>query len=114
MPRDTQQRGILTQKGNNVKIVLNTNYGGFSLPTAAYNKYAELKGLPLDDTGWGTVYPSDIDRTDPMLVDVVEHMRDKGDLEVLTLRPGAYYRIHEYDGAERIEYRDDIDWDIAE
>jgi hypothetical protein len=56
----------------------------------------------------------DIDRTDPLLVRIVEAMPDKGDLSVITLRSGAHYRIHEYDGWESIDYRDDMKWEVAD
>ncbi len=94
------------------KIVLNTNYGLFSLPRDCYNVLAAARGLPIENER-DTVYPYDIDRTDPLLVRIVEAMPDKGDLSVITLRSGAHYRIHDYDGWEYIEYRDDIAWKVA-
>jgi hypothetical protein len=36
-----------------------------------------------------------------------------GDLKVQWLPVGTAFRIHEYDGAESVEIRDDIDWIIA-
>ena len=35
------------------------------------------------------------------------------DLRVAWVPPGTAFRITEYDGNERIEYRDQIDWTIA-
>jgi len=34
-------------------------------------------------------------------------------LQVAWLRPGTLFRIHEYDGNESIEVKDDLDWMIA-
>ena len=36
------------------------------------------------------------------------------ELVIVDIPAGAYFRIDEYDGFESIEYRDDIDWMIAE
>jgi len=35
------------------------------------------------------------------------------DLEVKWLPVGTHFRIHEYDGAESIEVREEIDWIVA-
>ena len=35
------------------------------------------------------------------------------DLEVMWIPVGTHFRIHEYDGAESIEIRDEIDWIVA-
>ena len=36
-----------------------------------------------------------------------------GDLTIQWLPVGTAFRIHEYDGAESVEIRDDMDWTIA-
>jgi hypothetical protein len=35
------------------------------------------------------------------------------DLQVMWLPIGTHFRIHEYDGAESIEVREEIDWIVA-
>lgn len=58
------------------------------------------------------------DRTDPILVQVVEELGNDADgdcaeLEIIEIPRGTLYRINEYDGYETMEYRDDGDWLIA-
>jgi len=93
------------------KIVINGCYGGFGLSIAGLDLYNELSGKNEEDD-W------EIPRNDPHLAMVVETLGKKAngscaDLEVRDLRPGTYYRICEYDGLERIETADTIDWSVA-
>lgn len=86
------------------KLVLNVDYGGFSLSKKA------LEALSLDDSWIGR----NMKRHDPRLVKVVEELGEEawGDyacLEVVTI-PGTCYRIDEYDGWESVEIPDSIDW----
>jgi hypothetical protein len=58
------------------------------------------------------------DRTDPILVQVVEELGDdaNGDcarLQVVSLEKGTLYCINEYDGYESIEIASDCLWSIA-
>jgi hypothetical protein len=60
----------------------------------------------------------DIDRTDPVLVEVVEELGEKANgfaanLEVIDIPKGTLYRIDEYDGLESIETADEINWKVA-
>lgn len=62
--------------------------------------------------------PYEFDRTDPILVDVVESLGDKADgscayLYVEEVPPGTHYRISEYDGKEWLELRDSLHWEVA-
>jgi hypothetical protein len=69
---------------------------------------------------------------DPTLVDMVERGESAETIEtyVTSMHPGTYcgaaddltiqwlpvgtaFRIHEYDGAESVEIRDDMNWTIA-
>ena len=69
---------------------------------------------------------------DPTLVDMVERGASAETIEtyVTSMHPGTYcggadgltiqwlpvgtaFRIHEYDGSESVEIRDDIEWNIA-
>jgi hypothetical protein len=120
------------------KIVYNACYGGFDLSHEAVMRYAELKGItlyPEDYKSWLTLYYTEppspsrddnkacfsvdsIDRTDPILVRVVEELGDLANapvakLRVATLPKGTHYRIEEYDGFESIETDSDIQWNIA-
>jgi hypothetical protein len=124
------------------KIVINSCYGGFSLSVEGMKRYAEIKGLPLyiegddfcptfwtipaeertDEGRWQsykyTISSRDFDRTDPILVQVVEELGSKADgscaeLTIETLEKGTLYRINEYDGYESIETNNDIKWSVA-
>jgi hypothetical protein len=132
---------------NNVrKIVYNTCFGGASLSDKAIERYAELKGITiykspekyidvcnyyrctedvyntLSDLEKNDFYFScrDIlaDRTDPVLIQVIEELGNDAngwaaDLRVGELPAGTQYHIHEYDGNERIMTPDDYKWEIA-
>jgi len=65
-----------------------------------------------------SLYDKDFDRTDPVLVEVVEELGEKANgfaanLEVVDVPKGTLYRIDEYDGLESIETADEIDWKVA-
>jgi len=65
-----------------------------------------------------TISSRDFDRTDPILVQVVEELGPKADgycakLTIETLEKGTLYRIKEYDGYESIETNNDIEWRVA-
>ena len=55
------------------------------------------------------LYLDDEYRQDPILIEVVEELKDKasgrfGDLEVVEIPDNCYYKIDEYDGIETIYY----------
>jgi hypothetical protein len=129
------------------KIVYNACHGGFGLSKEAVLRYAELKGIKLyeyveprwKNTGfymWIKVpqdeydkmsideqhevwfHDRDLDRADPILVQVVEELGEKASgrcarLEIQELPKGTMYRITEYDGFESVETRDAVDWKVA-
>lgn len=113
------------------KIVYNGCYGGFGLSDKAIARYAELKGLNLvkEKTEWswgiwknadtGEYFSErDLERTDPILIQVVEELGKEADgdcakLVIEELPKGTLYRIDDYDGFESIEIAGDIDWSVA-
>ena len=115
------------------KIVYNGCYGGFGLSAAALRRYAEIKGWQYrepDGSSWqsGRVidpqgeehseYDLECNRTDPVLVQVVEELGTKANgmcaqLYIEDLPAGTKYRIDEYDGLEHIETEDEIGWSVA-
>jgi hypothetical protein len=106
------------------KIVINSCYGGFSLSPDAIKRYAELAGLNLitvEDEGWpnNTLFYEDevkdenyfsdrsIDRTDPILIQVVEEFGERADgfcarLKIVEIPDDVKWHIDEYDGKEHI------------
>jgi hypothetical protein len=96
------------------KIVYNACYGGFGLSPAAMNRYKEIKGLSSDQD----IYDYEIDRTDPVLIQVIEELGDKANdtfskLRIIDLPEGTMYRIDEYDGREKVMTQDNYEWSIA-
>ena len=93
------------------KVVINCCYGGFCLSQRAIDRYNELTGKSIEDY-------IDIARDDRVLVQVVEELGDDAsdslaELVVRDIPKGSKYRITEYDGYERIEINDNIEWLIA-
>ena len=87
-----------------MKIVVNRCYGGFGLSAEACLRYKELGG-EIPEQG-GCVLDYTLDRTDPLLVQVVEEMGAAAnsfyaDLEVVEVPDDVTnWRIDEYDGNE--------------
>jgi hypothetical protein len=112
------------------KVVINQCYGGFGLSAQATQRYLELKGttgVVIKKDQYGDLrayvddefyYDGDMDRTDPILVQVVEELGKHANgahakLKVVEIGKGVQYRINEYDGNESIEYADDINWSVG-
>lgn len=96
------------------KIVYNNCYGGFGLSKKAIDRYWELKGEPQPN-GW---FGDEVDRTDPVLVQVVEELAEKANtgcskLRIRELPAGTLYRIDEYDGWETVMAQDEYTWSVA-
>jgi hypothetical protein len=98
-----------------MKVVINTCYGGFSLSILAQEEYLRRKGVKIPEKGaWDRFFGIDdyegveeIDRTDPVLVSIVEEMGDRADgkyaeLKVVEIPDGIQWSIHQYDGIEWI------------
>ena len=96
------------------KIVYNACYGGFGLSDKAINRYWELKG----EKGPEYWYTGDLERDDPILVQVVEELGEEANgmfaaLQIEELEVGTRYRIDEYDGYESVETESDYSWRVA-
>lgn len=82
-----------------MKVVLNLDYGGFSLSKAAY----EYLGLPWDGYGYAS-----FERNDPKLVECVETLGTQkasglfADLGIAEIPDDVDWEIEEYDGKERV------------
>ena len=92
------------------KIVYNTCWGGFGLSEAAWERYVELGGKAEDQY--------EVQRTDPILVQVVEELGADADgeyaeLAIADVPAGTKYRIDEYDGVESVMTIDDYYWSVA-
>ena len=100
-----------------MKIVVNRNYGIFEMSKDFYEHYN------IQYTRKYGIYcavKENISRKDSRLIEYIEKYGSKrasggfSHLEVVDIPNGTAYRICEYDGAEYIEYRDELEWEIAE
>lgn len=77
------------------------------------------QGAVISDDPEDTFYGREIERNDPVLVQVVEELGREASssysyLVVKEIENGRWYKITEYDGFESIEYRDiDDEWMLA-
>ena len=99
-----------------MKVVINREFGGFSLSVAAVQRYAEIIGLDIkyEDASRSWVYSDgnifedyDIPRNDPALVRVVEEMGEAASdryslLKVIEIPDNVEWQIEEYDGMEHV------------
>ncbi len=102
-----------------MKVVINSDYGGFSLSDEAIREYAKRKGITLveKESRWGNDFylnaeadenyfsSRDIPRSDSDLVAVVESLGGKANgfaasLKVVEIPEDVDWYIEEYDGNE--------------
>lgn len=97
-----------------MKLVINTIHGGFGLSEKALLRYAELAGFKLvrgapyykDEVKKENVfYDNDIQRDDPILIQVVEELGDEAydgfsKLKIVEIPDDVQWEIKEYDGRE--------------
>lgn len=114
-------------------IVYNSCYGGgFGLSEEAQKLYLEKKGhtpkLHKGKYSWERHYYIDelydvefeeIDRSDPVLVEVVRELGDKASDEFAKLlvkeaSSGTLYRIEEYDGLESVYFLDEDNYSVVQ
>ena len=81
-------------------IVINTDWGGFSLSDEAESRYKELTGIADDDFAY-----YDIERDDPYLVQIVREMGMDANsmyasLKIVEIPGDVEWEIGEYDGKE--------------
>jgi hypothetical protein len=90
--------------GENMKVVINTRFGGFGLSDAG-----EAEITRRDRTLAGGRYPIywDIDRTNPALVQMIEedavlYSGSSALLRVVEVPDDVEWHIHDYDGREHV------------
>jgi len=82
-----------------MKLVINTEHGGFGLSSKAEKRYAELSGTKVD--------PWEADRNDPFLIQVVEELGDFANdryaqLKIVEIPDDVDWCVQDYDGYEWI------------
>lgn len=91
-----------------MKVVINKCYGGFGLSDAAYEKLNEWGMTFTKKDGYWKPYAwRRDDRTNPLLVRVVEELGKGADggyaeLKIVEIPDDVKYEIDEYDGIEHI------------
>lgn len=110
-----------------MKIVINSDFGGFSLSDEAMERYLELKDIKWvkEETKYGsTLYyhhgyvegvdegkvlisEYDFDRSEPILIRVVEELGERANgtyasLKVVEIPDDVKWHIADYDGREHI------------
>jgi hypothetical protein len=83
-----------------MKIVINACYGGFGLSKEALALYNERSGTTI-------TYERDIERNNPILVEIVEQLGEDAsssfaELKVVEIPDDVVWGIEEYDGNEWI------------
>jgi hypothetical protein len=83
-----------------MKIVINRCWGGFGLSDKAFKRYKELGG--------NSDYVFEIERNDPILVQVVEELGEQAndslsELKIVEVPDYISWYIHDYDGMESVE-----------
>ena len=83
------------------KVVVSEMHGGFGISDKGIALYKLISGLTGD-------FEKNIDRHDPILVEVVETLGSEASdrFAKLVVReiPGCRYRVDDYDGYETVEY----------
>lgn len=121
--------GPMSNDTEMAKVVINAQYGGFSLSDEAAREYLRRTGRTwsesrsysmtlFDVDGEPKWYDRDIPRTDPVLIALVEEMGAEAsgpyaNLVVEKIPKGTLYMIDEYDGYESIQTRDGTEWAVA-
>jgi hypothetical protein len=90
-----------------MKLVVNKCYGGFSLSREQALAYGFSEEDLVESFDGKLMYHdlSDIDRTDARLIEVVEMGLPSAwasNLQVVEIPDGVNYKIHEYDGNEYV------------
>jgi hypothetical protein len=115
-----------------MKIVINSDFGGFGLSDEAMELYLTRKGIPFDKKPWKDkkfneyifVKPGtkddlylqwEMERDDPVLVQLVEELGEKADgryaqLKIVEIPDGIEWVLQEYDGRESIHEKHRV-WD---
>lgn len=103
-----------------MKIVINTEFGGFGLSFEAHKEIAKLKGWThavddYDNDYWisspgNYEYASHLQRNDPDLIAVVEELGEESwgtyaQLKVIDVPDDVDWYIDEYDGKEHVAER---------
>lgn len=89
-----------------MKVVINKCWGGFSLSKRAKREYVKRKNMKCK-RGAEELCEWDIERSDPVLVSVVEELGEFANgeyarLRVVVVPDGVDWEVTEYDGMETV------------
>ena len=98
-----------------MKIVINQAYGGFRVSA----EFCEYYNIPYVFHMEMCFAQEAISRKDQRLISYIETFGSKAasdkyaNLVLVDIPDGTAYRVRDYDGYQYIEYRDEIEWEIA-
>jgi hypothetical protein len=82
-----------------MKIAINRAWGGFHLPDALCKLLCEKKGVAFVNP----YMPDDIERTDPILIDILEtNTTVETSIRVVEIPDSVHWHISDYDGMETV------------
>lgn len=86
-----------------IKIVINVKHGGFNLSDEAIDEYVKRSGTDYDNAVCNLGFMRD----DPILVSIVEEMKEKASgnrsrLVVIEIPDNVEWQIEDYDGLEHV------------
>ncbi len=94
------------------KLVINSCYGGFGLSREAIDMYCSKTGMNPGEwsegyQGYSDFSVYDLDRDDPILIEVVKELKTKANgffshLKIVDIPEDVKYYIHDYDGLEEV------------
>lgn len=110
-----------------IKLYFNKQYSSYHyylIPVEEYNRIRAVEQAKPVGSGrfkeCNDAYFSvcSIERTDPILVQVVEELGERANgnyakLMIADIPAGTLYRVEEYDGYESIMVQDDYNWNVA-
>jgi hypothetical protein len=96
-----------------MKIVINREFGGFSLSRAARERYDEITRQNFADNP--EFFDDDIERTDVALIQLVEEFGKAAngphaDLKIIEIPDGIEWELFDYDGVETVIERGHFWW----
>jgi len=82
------------------KILINRSYGGFGISDETIQKYCSIKNID-----WHYSIKYDISRDDPVLIALIEEMKEQAngkysELKIVEIPDDMEWHIAEYDGLE--------------
>jgi len=91
---------LKVKQRSNMKVIINSCYGGYGISETALQRYNATTLNPV-------THEYDISRTDPILIKIIEELGDEANsqyskLRIVEIPDNTDYTIENYDGLEHI------------